>query len=226
MKKYNILIVEDAQNWQDNLRRILEREGYSVVIVGTYGEARTQLETMKFDLAIVDLRLRSVHIDNVEGMNVVAEAYRKGIRSIIVTAIPSLETAQRAFDEYAVLGFLDKEGTWNPDRFRDLVKQGLRQSENTQTTGTDGTTNISQGAISFVARQLISPRVSGVLDNILGSIFFALLLYVFGIWTETIKANPLDWFSNLPSMIYVILSVIAVLLFVLAYALWERTRRK
>ena len=99
-KQRRILLVEDMPNWQANLRHMLEGEGYCVEIVGSYGEARTELHSKKYDLAIVDLRLRSTKEDNVEGMKVIAEAYRRGIRSIVVTGYPSEELVDQAFQEY------------------------------------------------------------------------------------------------------------------------------
>jgi CheY-like chemotaxis protein len=213
MKK-KILIVEDELQWQVMLRHILEREGYSVEIADSYGDARTQLQYKKFDLAIVDLRLHSVQWPNVEGMGVVKEAYHKGVRSIVLTAYGSEELATQAFDQYNVVGFLAKS-SWDPEGFRQLVKRGLGQDKSTNRNETNG----------FVAR-LILPRVPGVLDNILAGIIISLLLYVIGILKGVIKADPRTWLASFPSITYILLSVIVVLLTVLAYTLWKHNRRR
>lgn len=217
MKK-SILIVENVPHWQAMLRHILEREGYSAETVSSYGDARTQLQYKKFDLAVVDLRLQSEELPDFEGMEVVKYVYSKGVRSIVLTAYGSSELAKQAFEEYSVVGFLSKKD-FVPEEFRELVKRGLGQSGSVNTNNSHRTTDSLPG-------RWIWPRVGGVLDNILAGIISSLLLYLLGVVTGVINTNPLTWLDSLPSIIYIVLAVIVVLLVVLAYTLWERNRRK
>lgn len=125
--QHAILIVEDDPRWQVVFKKILKREGHLFEAAAGYGEARTRIQTGRFDLAIVDLRLRSAQPNNTEGMKVVEEAYKNDILSIVVTGdLQSEETVTRLFNDYTVIGILEKH-PWNRDLFLKLLKRGLDQ---------------------------------------------------------------------------------------------------
>ncbi len=55
--KMSILIAEDNKAWQKIYTEILTSEGYQVTLAVGYEEARRQLGTTSFELAIVDAQL-------------------------------------------------------------------------------------------------------------------------------------------------------------------------
>jgi DNA-binding NtrC family response regulator len=96
--KGSILIVDDEAVVRESLRDAL-KDAHSVTITGTGEEALDLVSKKDFDIVIVDIRLPGKN-----GLDVVKEIrnIRPYIRSIIITAYPSVEQSVQAMKLGAV----------------------------------------------------------------------------------------------------------------------------
>lgn len=66
----SVLIVDDVQDWREMLAGLIS-EVYprvTVASVASADQAREQLESRQFDLAVIDIRLDELDEDNVDGL--------------------------------------------------------------------------------------------------------------------------------------------------------------
>ena len=103
----NILVVEDMQDWSEQLSSTLKRDGYAVKTAGNYVEALDKLHRREYQLAIVDLRLSPNDEDNRDGMELLRDLANLKIPSVVVTGYGTTELARDASDE-GTLYFLEK----------------------------------------------------------------------------------------------------------------------
>lgn len=92
-----ILLVDNNEDYRRTLRRLLETEGFRVQEAASITEANEKIESLRIDLALVDLRLTDDQDEyDFSGIDLAEKAREKGIPCIIVTAYPSIESTRQA----------------------------------------------------------------------------------------------------------------------------------
>jgi len=114
-----VLIVDDEATMRDSLRDWLTDSGYRVETAEEGEEALEAIAKQDFGIAILDLKLPGK-----DGIEVLKEAKTKRpqLRSIIITAYPSSQTAEEATKEGAI-GYLPKPFDLN--KLEKLVRETL-----------------------------------------------------------------------------------------------------
>jgi len=120
------LVVEDAPEWQNIIRGILEEEGCEVEVAANYAEAIDRLISGAFHLATVDIRLKDLD-DDASGIEAIRQAKRLGssVDTIFISGYGTKEWIYEAAFEFGARDFIDK-GRFDPQSFRFKVRQLLR----------------------------------------------------------------------------------------------------
>src|SRR6185503_16351503 len=95
----------------------------------SYGEGRGWLQRMDFEIAIVDLNLASSAAPegNRDGFHLLRATRQRGVPAIVVSALGDPADVDRAYDEYGVFAFVEKEG-FDRRNFRRLLEEARRAS--------------------------------------------------------------------------------------------------
>ncbi|HLO13655.1 MAG TPA: response regulator [Anaerolineales bacterium] len=95
MTKLRLLLADNNNDYRESLRQLLEMEGFLVTAVDSVPGAFEKLETMNWDLVLVDLRLSNDndHQDT-SGCAVVINADQREIPCIVITAFPTVDAAR------------------------------------------------------------------------------------------------------------------------------------
>lgn len=123
MTDFDILIVDDEENWRTDLKYILEGEGYSVQVASSYSEAEQTLASHAFRLLIVDIILRPTSPDDRGGLQLLREV-RESFRNVGLIAISGYDVPEVA-EEFGPQDFFDKRCLDTQrlrERVRDLVQ--------------------------------------------------------------------------------------------------------
>ncbi|MEJ2241192.1 MAG: response regulator [Candidatus Bathyarchaeota archaeon] len=97
MEQKNILIIYDDNFILNVFSRILQKEGFSVDVAETGQEAFEELETKKYDLALIDVKL-----PDIDGKDLVFKLKRyPDMKKIVITGFPSIEDATEIMDHGA-----------------------------------------------------------------------------------------------------------------------------
>jgi DNA-binding NtrC family response regulator len=123
-----VLIVEDMQDWRDQLQATLRRGGYDITTVPSYGEALAELRRNPYDLALVDLRLSPADEDNRDGMELLRDLDRAKIPAVVVTGYGGVDLARKAIDQYHAFDFMEKQ-TLDLDRLREVIKASFKKTK-------------------------------------------------------------------------------------------------
>ncbi len=93
MPAERILIVDDEEGMRRLLGRVLSREGYETVAVGSGAEAMRQVRTETFDLVITDIKMPEM-----DGLRTAAriKAFDPSLPIIVITAYGTVENAVQA----------------------------------------------------------------------------------------------------------------------------------
>lgn len=136
-----VLVVEDNPAWQSIFQELFEDLGCDVFISVSYAEARGWLQREPFDLVVTDLKLVSSVSpwENRDGFHMLRVAREKNVPAIVVSGLATPEEIDRAFEEFGVFGFFDKEGLQR-DSFLRLARTALQQGRQS-----NATTRTSQG---------------------------------------------------------------------------------
>lgn len=128
-REMDILIVDDEQNWREQLRDILQLDGYSMMTASSYDEALEALTLTHFKLAILDVRLVDSDPNNIDGLRLIEhlDQARINTNAIVITGHAEEQYQRIASRSYRFRGFMSKSAFSIP-AFRELVKQGLIQS--------------------------------------------------------------------------------------------------
>jgi CheY-like chemotaxis protein len=121
-----VLIVEDDVNWQKRLARIVREIDCMVDTADNYEQAEPLLSERAYNLVTVDLNLdtSTSYADGLELVRKIRQQYGTRIPIIIITGTGNLEEQRRAFKDYNVVDFIQKE-RFDFDEFRDVVKGAL-----------------------------------------------------------------------------------------------------
>ncbi|MDO8490439.1 MAG: response regulator, partial [Dehalococcoidia bacterium] len=119
MQKHAVLVVDDEAIVRESIRDWLKDAGYRVATAESGEQALEMIENQDFSIMILDIRLPGK-----TGITVLGEvkAQRPWVKSIIITAYPSAETAVEAMKLGAV-DYLIKPFT--PDSLEKLVRDTL-----------------------------------------------------------------------------------------------------
>lgn len=106
-----VLVVDDDPDWREELRSALAEAGYECRVVADYEAGLNALRELRLLALILDLQLETERPENEDfmGWKLAQEAVDCDVPIIIVTGHPSVDRARRAFREYGVIDFLDKE---------------------------------------------------------------------------------------------------------------------
>lgn len=114
----HILIIEDSQNWQEMLPRIVSRIGNNVYVevVSAYDVALNYITNKTYDLAIVDLALLGTPTDPGDadqlGMELLRElrssSRNRSCGLIVLTGYPTTAAIRQALRDYSVYDVIDK----------------------------------------------------------------------------------------------------------------------
>ncbi len=123
----HLLIVEDDPRWRAIYEDVLAEEGYVLHSAISYGEARGWLQREDIALAIVDLHLISSAApqDNRDGFWFLRAAQQRHIPTIVVSALGAPDDIDRAYEEFNVFAFVEKEG-FNRKEFRSTLAEAIR----------------------------------------------------------------------------------------------------
>jgi DNA-binding NarL/FixJ family response regulator len=124
-----ILIVEDDPGWRDIYADVLGESGYELQFAVSYGEARGLLQRSRYEAAVVDLHLISSADpeENRDGFALLRVAGSRSLPTIVVSALGAPEDIDRAYDEFGVFAFVEKEA-FDRKVFRQTVDEAIRTS--------------------------------------------------------------------------------------------------
>ena len=122
-----VLVVEDDVNWRALYEEILGDAGWAAYCAVSYGEARGWLQRLDFEIAIVDLNLASSAAPegNRDGFHLLRATRQRGVPAIVVSALGDPADVDRAYDEFGVFAFVEKEG-FDRRNFRRLLEEARR----------------------------------------------------------------------------------------------------
>jgi DNA-binding NtrC family response regulator len=123
-----VLIVEDMQDWRDQLQATLRRGGYDITTVPSYGEALAELRRSPYDLALVDLRLSPADEDNRDGMELLRDLDKAKIPAVVVTGYGGVDLARKAIGQYHAFDFMEKQ-TLDLDRLREVIRAAFKKTK-------------------------------------------------------------------------------------------------
>jgi len=127
LEKKRILVIDDDEVVRNNLKAILELEGYNVDTAVTGKEAVDKSNASFYNLALIDIRLPDM--EGTQLLIAMHDTVPKMVK-IIVTAYPSQENAVEAVnmgaDGYVVKPIMDT------DEFLKKIKEHLKKQEEAQ----------------------------------------------------------------------------------------------
>ncbi|MGB7540361.1 MAG: DNA-binding response regulator [Anaerolineales bacterium] len=125
-----ILIVEDDQGWRDIYSDVLGESGYELQFAVSYGEARGLLQRARFQAAVIDLHLVSSSDpeENRDGFALLRVSGARNLPTIVVSALGAPDDIDRAYDEFGVFAFVEKEA-FDRKAFKQTVGDAILSSE-------------------------------------------------------------------------------------------------
>ena len=114
------LVVEDDQSWRSILSELLAEAGFRATLCNSYGEALGYLGRERYSVAVVDLSLGGSNPasgafdglaegDTSGGYRLLASTQAAGIPTILVSRVATPSQIERAYIEYGVFTFLQKQ---------------------------------------------------------------------------------------------------------------------
>lgn len=123
MRMHSVLIVDDEPIVRESIRDWLKDAGYQVATAESGEEALEMIEKQDFSVLVVDIRLPGK-----TGITVLKEvkALKPQIKSIVITAYPSVEIADEA-KKLGAVDYLVKPIA--PDELEKLIRETLVKCE-------------------------------------------------------------------------------------------------
>jgi ActR/RegA family two-component response regulator len=130
----NALLVDDEPSWSEVYERAMRRVGIETVrIARSYEDAASEIDSMRFAIALVDIGLREHDDRNVDGLRVLEKIRATGDRTsvIVITGrsggdvLPIVRDAIKKFNAFDTIA----KGTLVPAELRALIGDGLRLYE-------------------------------------------------------------------------------------------------
>jgi len=118
-----IMVVDDQENWRELLRILLEKEGFLVTTVESFGECQKAFQKVTFNVVILDIRLIDQDTFNVEGLALLHEIRTKSptTKAVILTGYPDSIKNETGAD--AILLKVPHEKTFDKAAFRKLIRE-------------------------------------------------------------------------------------------------------
>ena len=125
------LVVEDDAGWRSILEELVSDAGFTVRTCASFGDAFGHLHKEKFSLAVIDLSLQGTirgvvdkdqNHSNMEGYELLANAQANKIPTIVVSGITEPEEIQRAYAEYSVSAYIEKQA-FDRAAFRRVIEE-------------------------------------------------------------------------------------------------------
>ena len=115
-----VLVVEDDKGWQNIAHQILTAQGYKVGVASTVQEAKDEIDSKFYHVAVVDLRLDEQKPDKRDGMEVLKHIWEldEGTRAIVWSGFTGETPLVKLFLEYKIVGLTDK----NPEFVKEFDK--------------------------------------------------------------------------------------------------------
>lgn len=125
-----ILIVEDDPGWRNIYTDMLGESGYELQFAVSYGEARGLLQRGRYQAAVVDLHLISSADpeENRDGFALLRVAGARSLPTIVVSALGAPDDIDRAYDEFGVYAFIEKEA-FDRKAFKQTILEAIASGE-------------------------------------------------------------------------------------------------
>ena len=127
-----ILIVDDQRNWREALGEMLQADGHQVQTAASLTEARMRLEEEDFDVAIVDIRLLDERDHDIQGLELLQEIRKTGLRArvIVLTGYAPPGTRSRVHEIGAqVLAFKGPPQGLDIAEFRGIIRELVQEAQ-------------------------------------------------------------------------------------------------
>jgi CheY-like chemotaxis protein len=121
-----ILVVDDQEEWRDEIGASLKRGGFHVDTVVSLGQALQSLKENFYHLMILDIRMDETDPDNYEGMDLLRSLGERGeaMKIVVLSAHGTPGLMRESFKEYKVADFIQKE-EFDNQNFLQQVRQIL-----------------------------------------------------------------------------------------------------
>lgn len=98
MNSKRVLVVDDLPDWQFILKEQLTDDGFEVVTADSVQTALEVIKRIKFDLALLDIRLDETDEGNVDGLNLAYEIKKinPDTKIIVLTGYATVDNVIRA----------------------------------------------------------------------------------------------------------------------------------
>lgn len=131
-----VLVVEDDAQWRHIYEELLVDAGYAPYYAVSYGEARGWLQRVDFALALVDLNLASSAAPegNRDGFFLLRATRQRNVPAVVVSALGDPADIDRAYDEFGIFAFVEKEG-FDRRNFLRLLEAALQAGRESEPAG-------------------------------------------------------------------------------------------
>jgi CheY-like chemotaxis protein len=128
-----VLVVDDLEQWREQLVETLQRGGFYAGSVSTATEVLQQLDEALYHLLILDIRLADGDPSNIDGIKLLRELKTRGLieatKVIMLSAHDTKEHMRLAFRDYKVVDFLSKD-KFTEQLFLESVRRAFSQEAN------------------------------------------------------------------------------------------------
>src|SRR5689334_15746100 len=132
-----ILIVDDSEEWCEELVEILKRDGFYTDSVTTAAKALECLSETIYHVVVIDIRMNETDQNNIDGITLLQELAKRDLseatKVIMLSAFGTIEQMRAAFREYEVADFLFKQ-EFNTQVFLKSVRQVFMEKVNVNPT--------------------------------------------------------------------------------------------
>ncbi len=132
-KQGRILVVDDVEEWCEELVETLQHGGFYADSAATIERAFELLDETFYHVLVLDIRMDEKNPDNASGIDVLKELDRRGMseatRVIMLSAHDTKEQVRTAFKKYKVADFLSKDA-FNAREFLKNVRQVFAEEVN------------------------------------------------------------------------------------------------
>ncbi|MBU4353055.1 MAG: response regulator [Nanoarchaeota archaeon] len=107
MHKKKIMSVDDEKDFQEFIKILLEKEGYSVILAKNAKEALSKLKKTKPDLMLIDIMMPEMSgIELCEKIR--ANSKLKNLKVIFLTVLSASETSNKDIQRLNILDYITK----------------------------------------------------------------------------------------------------------------------
>lgn len=155
-----LLLADNDDDYRRSLRSLLELQDYEVEEAASVQTALEQLDPLVVALALVDLCLTDLEGGyDISGLEVAKKASEAGIRCIIVTAFPSMETTRlalrsRGAEPLAVDYVMKANGPQAVLDAVEVVLRGGRKGKQQQPPSADLMIDLARGLVSHKGKSV------------------------------------------------------------------------